>query len=163
MEQPSIASVVATAAASSSIIVENEKVSEETTTPFSNRTSGKRIVKPSFKLKESPMFKQDISSTSSPKMSPGPNKITTEYPNSASDQDSSTLDFVDCAIPEAEKPLIRASKLILNEKLLEKLRKPSQQVCILQFSNLNSNFQNPGLGIPDPSLIFTSYFKPISS
>ena len=163
MEQPSIASVVATAAASSSIIVENEKVSEETTTPFSNRTSGKRIVKPSFKLKESPMFKQDIASTSSPKMSPGPNKITTEYPNSASDQDSSTLDFVDCAIPEAEKPLIRASKLILNEKLLEKLRKPSQQVCILQFSNLNSNFQNPGLGIPDPSLIFTSYFKPISS
>ena len=157
-----IGTVVATAA-SSSIVVENEKVSEETTTPFSNRTSGKRIVKPSFKLKESPMFKQDISSTSSPKMSPGPNKITTEYPNSTSDQDGSTLDFVDCAIPEAEKPLIRASKLILNEKLLEKLRKPSQQVCVLQFSNLNSNFQNPGLGIPDPSLIFTSYFKPISS
>ena len=159
MEQPGIGSVVA----GSSSVVENEKVSEETTTPFSNRTSGKRIVKPSFKLKESPMFKQDIASTSSPKMSPGPNKITTEYPNSTSDQDSSTLDFVDCAIPEAEKPLIRASKLILNEKLLEKLRKPSQQVCILQFLNLNSNFQNPGLGIPDPSLICTSYFKPVSS
>ena len=154
-----IGKVVATAASSSSIVVENEKVSEETTTPFSNRTSGKRIVKPSFKLKESPMFKQDIASASSPKMSPGPNKITTEYPNSTSDQDSSTLDFVDCAIPEAEKPLIRASKLILNEKLLEKLRKPSQQVCVLQLSN----FQNPGLGIPDPSLICTSYFKPVSS
>ena len=152
-----IGNVVATAAASSSRVVENEKVSEETTTPFSNRTSGKRIVKPSFKLKESPMFKQDIASTSSPKMSPGPNKITTEYPNS--DQDSSTLDFVDCAIPEAEKPLIRASKLILNEKLLEKLRKPSQHVRVLQFSN----FRNPGLGIPDPSLICTSYFKPVSS
>ena len=130
-----IGNVVATDASSSSIVVENEKVSEETTTPFSNRTSGKRIVKPSFKLKESPMFKQDIASASSPKMSPGPNKITTEYPNSTSDQDSSTLDFVDCAIPEAEKPLIRASKLILNEKLLEKLRKPSQQVCVLQLSN----------------------------
>ena len=154
--EPRIGSVVAG-------VVGNEASEETSGSPFSNRTSGKRIVKPSFKLKESPMFKQDISSTSSPKMSPGPNKITTEYPNSTSDQDSSTLDFVDCAIPEAEKPLIRASKLILNEKLLEKLRKPSQQVCVLQFSNLNSNFQNPGLGIPDPSLIFTSYFKPISS
>ena len=106
-----------------SVVAENE-ASEETSSsasPFSNRTSGKRIVKPSFKLKESPLFtKQDV--TSGPKMAPGPSKKITEYP---SEPDS--IDFVNCT-PEAEKPLIRASKLILNEKLLEKLRKPSQQV-----------------------------------
>ena len=118
--EPRIGSVVAAG------VVGNEASEETSGSPFSNRTSGKRIVKPSFKLKESPLFaKQDVASTSStgPQMAPTPSKKIAENPPSCED-----FDFVNCA-PE-EKPLIRASKLILNEKLLEKLRKPSQQVRI---------------------------------
>ena len=123
--EPRIGSVVAGS------VVGNEASEETSGSPFSNRTSGKRIVKPSFKLKESPLFaKQDVvastSSSTGPQMAPTPSKKIPENPTSCED-----FDFVNCT-PE-EKPLIRASKLILNEKLLEKLRKPSQQVRIFFF------------------------------
>ena len=70
-------------------------------TPTFSRGSGKRQIKPSFKLKES-------------SFSLTPTKI----------ENSPNLDE-----SQIKNPIIRESKLVLNQKLLERLRrKPSHQV-----------------------------------
>ena len=90
--------------------------SSNNSSPFS-RSSGKRVVKPSCKLQESPFFTTNISNSKpdTPAAAGAKNDINKEKVEN------------DVNIPE-EKPIIRQSKLVLNEKLLEKLRKPSQQV-----------------------------------
>lgn len=75
--------------------------------PFS-RGLGKRQIKPSFKMKESPLF------------SPTKPKETKETAKTRKESD------------ETPKKIIRESKLVLNEKLLERLRKPAQQVEFYQ-------------------------------
>ena len=95
---------------------DNSSNSSNNSSPFS-RSSGKRVVKPSFKLQESPLFTTNISNSKpdTPAAAGAKNDINKEKVEN------------DVNIPE-EKPIIRQSKLVLNEKLLEKLRKPSQQV-----------------------------------
>lgn len=73
--------------------------------PFS-RGLGKRQIKPSFKMKESPLF-----SPIKPNKERKPEETAAE---------------------ETPKKIIRESKLVLNEKLLERLRKPAQQVEFYQ-------------------------------
>lgn len=86
---------------------DDEGNTEAVETSFS-RGSGKRQIKPSFKLKES-------------SFSLTPTKIENE---------SKSEEIIPSPSPISnKKPIIRESKLVLNQKLLERLRaKPSHQV-----------------------------------
>ena len=86
---------------------DEEGNTEAVETSFS-RGSGKRQIKPSFKLKES-------------SFSLTPTKIENE---------SKSEEIIPSPSPISnKKPIIRESKLVLNQKLLERLRrKPSHQV-----------------------------------
>ena len=100
--------------------VVGEEDNSNNSSPFS-RSSGKRVVKPSFKLQESPLFTNISSKPNTPAK-----EIPATEAGAKNDFNKEKVEN-DVNIPE-EKPIIRQSKLVLNEKLLEKLRKPSQQV-----------------------------------
>ncbi len=87
---------------------EVEDNEEATSGPFS-RGLGKRQIKPSFKMKDSSIF-------TSPKAKASVSET----------EDASTVPSPTKAV------IIRESKLVLNQKLLERLRKPAQQVEFYQ-------------------------------
>ena len=101
---------------------ENKEPETDENCPFS-RPGGKRQIKPSFKLKESASFSitpTKFSAESTPKNSP--------LAKSESAKSSPISSAPATPIAKAKKPIIRESKLVLNQKLLERLRKPSHQV-----------------------------------
>ena len=134
-------------------IASNFESQESISSPFS-RGIGKRAIKPSFKLKESDAFKSPSAKLTTT-TAPPPEKVVDPSPemNLASQWSPSRLRKVEnkfvksgarvsspnpkkdenCQPAAATaKPLLRESKLVLNQKLLERLRKPSQQVEFYQ-------------------------------